>query len=60
VLFLTVHRSDEIARMPPFKQGDTFRSRSGGPLMAVDGCMASGEAFCTRWKRAGNPLRLLL
>jgi uncharacterized protein YodC (DUF2158 family) len=40
--------------MPQFKQGDTVRTKSGGPLMTVDGYTASGEVICTYWIKDGR------
>jgi uncharacterized protein YodC (DUF2158 family) len=35
--------------MPRFKQGDTVRTTSGGPIMTVDSYTTSGEVLCTFW-----------
>ncbi|MFO0806578.1 MAG: DUF2158 domain-containing protein [Gemmataceae bacterium] len=40
--------------MAQFKQGDTVRTKSGGPLMTVDGYTATGEVICTYWVKDGK------
>jgi uncharacterized protein YodC (DUF2158 family) len=46
--------------MAQFKQGDTIRKKSGGPLMTVDGYTASGEVVCTYWIKESRKQGTLL
>jgi uncharacterized protein YodC (DUF2158 family) len=39
----------EEITMPQFKQGDTVRTKGGGPIMNVDAYTPSGEVVCTYW-----------
>lgn len=40
--------------MPQFKQGDTVRTKGGGPTMTVDAYTPSGEVICTYWIKDNN------
>jgi uncharacterized protein YodC (DUF2158 family) len=35
-----------------FKQGDTVRTKDGGPIMTVDAYTPSGEVVCTYWVKS--------
>ena len=35
--------------MSHFRQGDTVRTKGGGPIMIVDAFTPSGEVVCTYW-----------
>lgn len=37
--------------MSQFKQGDTVRTKAGGPMMIVDAITPSGEVVCTYWAK---------